>query len=85
MLTYANFGEGFMTDYCTSCHDSAKSGGDRSGAPSGTDFDSLDLVKSFSGRIKSRAGNGSTMPPFDPRPVAQERADLTEWLDCGAP
>jgi hypothetical protein len=40
-LTYANFGQSFMTTYCMSCHDSAKSGAARNGAPAFHDFDTL--------------------------------------------
>ena len=83
-LTYANFGETFMTTYCVACHDSAKSGGERLGAPAGADYDDSALIQSMASLINSRAGQGSTMPPTAPRPVAEERADLKEWLECGA-
>ncbi len=78
-LTYANFAESFMNDYCTGCH-----------APDATvrqapDLNTYASVSASSDRVNARAGNGTTMPPFDPRPSAQERADLAEWISCGAP
>ena len=76
-LTYANFAEGFFTDYCTRCH-----------APGAAvhqdpDFDTIEKVMAQSARINARAGAGLTMPPSDPRPSTQERADLSEWIECG--
>ena len=35
--------------------------------------------------IVGAAGTGTFMPPGDPRPSPQERAQLTSWITCGAP
>ena len=35
--------------------------------------------------IVSAAGTGTFMPPSDPRPTPQQRAQLTAWIACGAP
>lgn len=78
-LTYANFGEQFFTSFCTDCHapDAVVSQ-----SPS---LDSYDAVSAQADRANARAGIGLTMPPTEPRPSAQERADLAEWVECGAP
>src|SRR6187549_3900382 len=44
-LTYDNFGQAFVEDYCTRCHSSALTGAARNGAPSDHNFDTLDLIK----------------------------------------
>ena len=77
-LTYATFGEQFMTDYCTDCH---APGADN---PINPDLDTLATVQAQAGRVDARAGRGLTMPPLEPRPSAEERALLSEWIECGA-
>ncbi len=78
-LTYANFAESFFTDYCTACHSPDET------VRQAPDLHTYAAVQSVASRANARAGNGSTMPPFDPRPSAQERADLAEWVACSAP
>lgn len=80
-LTYANFGERFLGEYCNTCHATAKSG-----APSGYKFTTQDLVKKHAERIFIRAaGPNTTMPPGPDDPPESERDQLAEWLACGAP
>ncbi|MEO8699656.1 MAG: hypothetical protein ABI867_06410 [Kofleriaceae bacterium] len=67
-LTYDNFGQQFMTDYCISCHDSALPRSARNGAPLYHDFETLLGVFVVSGHIDEESGSGpaasnSFMPP----------------------
>lgn len=67
-LTWESFGQKFMADYCTSCHDSALPRAMRNGAPVYHDYDSLPGVLAIPGHIDERAGSGpaahnTSMPP----------------------
>jgi uncharacterized membrane protein len=83
-LTYDNFGEAFFTANCTTCH--ASDSIDRRGAPLSKNWDTLSNVQEGASRIKIRAGTGTSMPPATAPafPSADDRAKLTEWIDCGA-
>lgn len=90
-LTYETFGRELFGSYCTTCHDSAKTGGDRNAAPLGIDFDTLTGIREHAHDIDRFAGAGPTrinvvMPPSThPAPSDAERDLLAEWLACGAP
>lgn len=67
-LTWDNFGQKFMTDYCTTCHASTLPRSQRNGAPLYHDFDTLPGVLQVPEHIDEYAGSGpaasnSTMPP----------------------
>lgn len=67
-LTYENFGEKFMTDYCTMCHASTLRGAQRNGAPFAHDFETLRGVLLLPHHIDEYAGKGpaahnTIMPP----------------------
>lgn len=91
-LTYTNFGQQFMTDYCTRCHSSTAT--DRHGAPDDANFDTLNGVKAHSAHVDEEAGSGPDatnegMPEdtdaTNPAPTTAERAMLSEWIACGMP
>lgn len=89
-LTYANFGQTFMTTYCTRCHSSTLSGDDRMGATEFHDFDTQIGVQRVADHVDQTAGSGpdatnETMPPNGARPTLTERQQLAEWIACGAP
>ena len=91
-LTYASFGEPFMTTYCVACHDSQKTGADRNGAPAFHDFDTQVGVQRVLNHIDQTAAVGpaatnTVMPPDEEAaiPTLAERELLAEWLACGAP
>jgi hypothetical protein len=89
-LTYENFGQQFMEDYCTRCHSRDLEGPERMNAPEGHDFDWVDGVRFVADHIDQYAAAGPeatnlTMPPSEPRPTLEEREMLGEWLACGAP
>jgi uncharacterized membrane protein len=82
-LTYDAFGEGFMANHCQGCHASAAT--ERNGAPSNYIFDTHDQVIAHRDRIFARAaGDNDSMPPGPDDPPDAERAQLAEWLACGA-
>jgi uncharacterized membrane protein len=89
-LSYQSFGQSFMAAYCTRCHSSAVTGGARQGAPSGSNFDTVEGVRAYLTLIDLHAAAGPNgvndgMPPSPPRPTNPERFQLGEWLACGAP
>ena len=74
-LTYSNFGQAFMDNYCVGCHQK---------------FGSQAGVKADTSAIDSYAGSGpnstnTSMPKSGTAPTDAERAQLSEWLACGAP
>src|ERR1041384_2050432 len=67
-LTWDNFGQKFMADYCTVCHASSLKHSDRNGAPLYHDYDTLMGVLEIPDHIDSYAGSGpaahnTLMPP----------------------
>jgi uncharacterized membrane protein len=86
-LTYENFGQSFVTSYCTHCHSSELTGADRMGAPLEHDFDTLAGILAVAGHVDEYAAAGpdstnEAMPPSDPKPTLAERQMLGEWLAC---
>lgn len=81
-LTYDNFGDSFMTRYCTACHTANYAGDDRYGAPEGVNFDTYDDVKAHARLIQAFAiGDDPPMPPGG-GPSTEEKLKLSEWLTC---
>jgi len=80
MLTYNNFGKGFMTENCQGCH--ASTSAERYGAPESVTFDTVDEVWTWSERILSRsAGADASMPPAG-GVSKDDRTKLEWWLLC---
>ena len=84
-LTWENFGAGFTSTWCTPCHSSSLTGGDRNGAPAEVDLETADDVRQWSNRIRVLATGDEPMMPSDGATKAGDRALLLEYLDCGAP
>ena len=88
-LTYENFGQAFMENYCTRCHSGDVSGEARHCAPDDHNFDTLDLVLINLEHIDEVAAAGPAgvnegMPPNGAKPTEAERRDLGTWLACEA-
>jgi uncharacterized membrane protein len=91
--TAQNFGEAFLDNYCRSCHSASVTGPGRGGAPTNTNFDTLEQVRTQSHDIDAHAAAGpiatnTEMPPRGlglPTPTVAERQRLGQWLACGAP
>ncbi len=80
-LTYATFGQAFMTDHCLSCH--------RAGGPETPTLSTLPQIRANKEMIDRSAAAGPNavntyMPEGSSVPEA-ERRKLGEWLACGAP
>lgn len=81
VLTWANFGDGFVTENCQACH--ASTTPDRRGAPQTVTFDTYEDTMAHRDRILARSGGDDpTMPPQGGVDAAQ-REKLTLWLTCG--
>jgi uncharacterized membrane protein len=81
VVTWDNFGAGFVTQSCQSCH--ASTTPDRHGAPEDVVFDTEEDVWAWSDRILVRSiGEEPTMPPQGG--VSEDDRYLLEvWLTCG--
>ena len=67
-LTWDSFGQKFMTDHCTWCHDSSLTHAQRNGAPLYHDFNTLMGVLVIPDHVDEQAGSGPAadnnfMPP----------------------
>jgi hypothetical protein len=82
VVTWANFGAGFLLGACQGCH--ASTTPDRHGAPEGVSFDNVDEAWAWQPRILARAtGEAPTMPPLGGINEA-DRLLLEIWLRCAA-
>lgn len=80
VVTYANFGEGFVLHHCQGCH--ASSTPDRYGAPGEVTLDTVDEVWAQKDRILLRAASEPpTMPPAAST-SEDDRTRLRWWLEC---
>lgn len=86
LISYENFGSGFMSQYCLSCHSERKTNLARAGAPAEVNFDRLKDIQIFRANVlaRTRIGQAKPMPPNREIPKEQVLI-LVEWLDCGAP
>jgi hypothetical protein len=77
-LTYDNFGASFLSSYCVSCHGGSRSSG-------GVSLATAADASRYATAIVSAAGTRASMPPSGAAaPSAAERAELVQWLSCGA-
>lgn len=78
-VTWNNFGEGFFTTYCQSCHSSTTP--DRRDAPKRANFDTEAQVGSYVDEVRARVLEDETMPVgggVDPDDLVL----LDRYLDC---
>lgn len=85
ILTYENFGEPFMLDWCRGCHSAALADGLRQGAPLEFNFEDVETIRELAPVISLKAAGPMPVMPPAAGPSADERALLEEWLACGAP
>ena len=84
-LTWDNFGDGFVRNWCRGCHSPWLNEGERHGAPLGLDLATREDLQQHMDRVLARAtGDLPTMPPGG-GPSDEERRLLHTWLACGAP
>lgn len=86
LISYENFGSGFMARFCLSCHSRKIPTQQRAGAPGDTNFDTSEDVQRYRALIllKTNPASKNPMPPSREIPKTQ-KVILSEWLDCGAP
>lgn len=85
-LTYASFGQNFLSTYCLGCHGGTVTGAARMGAPTDAVFDTLAEVKAESRKLMSEVVTKRTMPFGNAKkPTDAERTEFGQWLSCGAP
>jgi len=88
--TAENFGTAFLQTYCLKCHSESVTGDARQGAPTDTNFDTLEEVRFHSMHMDEHAASGpnatnTEMPPAKQlQPTLEERQKLGQWLACGA-
>lgn len=81
VLTWDNFGGGFLIENCQACH--ASPSVERQGAPSDVSFDTEAEAWAWADRILARAtGDAPDMPPQG-GVSADDRVRLAFWLECG--
>lgn len=79
--TWANFGQGFVTENCQSCHASTQTV--RQGAPETVSFDTAEQVWALSDRVLARAGAEPPDMPPQGGTTEEDRYRLRVWLTCG--
>ncbi|MGB1012506.1 MAG: hypothetical protein ACPG4T_00115 [Nannocystaceae bacterium] len=81
--TIPTFAEVAALDNCTTCHASTLSGGDRSGAPVGVDYDSFAdaMMNAEHGVIEVEAGR----MPIGSSLSEEDKQDFYLWALCGTP
>ena len=84
-LTYENFGEAFLRNYCVACHSSDLAAGKRGGAPAGANFDSAAAVALWRAGMLAKAGTDTSPEPPVNNISSLERTQFASWLNCGAP
>jgi mono/diheme cytochrome c family protein len=80
-VTWCNDIQPLMARFCASCHDSAKSGAARQGAPAGADFDTYATTAPSATAAKGFMQKGA-MPPSGRIPDVDLGLFL-EWIDTG--
>ncbi|MEZ4236908.1 MAG: hypothetical protein R3F59_12295 [Myxococcota bacterium] len=81
VVTYANFGKGFVTQHCQSCH--ASTTPDRHGAPDAVAFDDEASCWQYADRILARATGPEPDRPPQGGVDDDDRYLLEVWLTCG--
>lgn len=85
VLTYENFGQGFMSLHCQGCHSSERTGEDRFGAPESVHFDDKNEVALLARSILAVAtGPAAFMPPSGGL-LEDDKEKLEIWLRCFPP
>ncbi len=80
-VTWENFGRGFVTERCQSCH--ASTALDREGAPEAVVFDTEEDVWQWADRVRVVAGQDDPVMPPQGGVEEDDRYLLEVWLSCG--
>jgi uncharacterized membrane protein len=79
VVTWENFGAGFVTENCQVCHASTSTS--RNGAPIDVVFDTEQDTLDFAERFMSRVVDSESMPPQG-GVTANDRYFVSVWLGC---
>ena len=79
VVTWDNFGAGFVTEHCQTCH--ASTADNRVGAPEDVTFDSKEEVWAQKERVLARVLDSGDMPPQGGTTGDDDRR-LEIWLTC---
>ena len=83
IVSYANFGEGFLLENCQGCH--ASTSANRHDAPEDVSFDSVEEAWTWSTVILAVAtGDEQSMPP-NGGITDDDQTRLEWWFGCAAP
>jgi uncharacterized membrane protein len=82
-VTWDNFGKGFLTENCQTCHASTAEGYDRNGAPEEVTFDTKDQAWTWASRILIMATGENPLMPPEGGVGDDARLQLFWWLGCG--
>jgi uncharacterized membrane protein len=80
VVTYANFGQGFLKERCAGCH--AATAPDRYGAPEELTFDTVDEAWAHAPDILDAAAPDDARMPLGAPAPADDRTMLRWWLAC---
>lgn len=80
VTTWDNFGAGFVTQSCQTCHSSTSP--NRLGAPEDVTFDDAEQVWAQADRVLQRVVTDADMPPQG-GVTEEDRRRLDIWLTCG--
>lgn len=83
-VTYEGCIKKLTQQYCSNCHASDRTGIDRQGAPSVTNWDKYETAFNFASTIVSRVQNGSMPPTGTPSVPACHREKFQQWMEQGA-
>jgi uncharacterized membrane protein len=83
VVTWDNFGAGFLNESCDSCHASTVTGAARHDAPEDVQFDTKEEVWSWAADILRMATGKDPLMPPEGGPSDDDRVRLFWWLGCG--
>lgn len=81
-----DYGSFILFTTCTGCHSQNLEGADRRGAPLGSDFDNVDLIRAQADEIYARSIDGTMPPPNTDPPMPglndNQLESLRAYLAC---
>jgi uncharacterized membrane protein len=80
VLTWDNFGQGFLIENCQACH--ASSSPNRNGAPEDVTFDTEEQALAWADAILATAGGEAPRMPPEGGVSDDDRQRLEIWLNC---
>ena len=79
-LTYENYGEGFIDQFCTGCHSSLIAEEQRMGAPEAYNFNTYEGILYWADKMAEPVDDGVMPPGGGPTDIQKEL--FAEWMAC---